>query len=181
VDDSEKLAADARTLSLSEFVTQYRGCYLAKPPLAETIGRSQNEPERRGFDTERFSRSTLKALQSSADQRAALLGDWAPRWVVLPVRKRVETFPDRISIGRTSASDIRIDFGFVSKLHAHIYLNPNGTIDIIDRSANGMRLDRRDLTKGERQRLYIGCRLELGPLELDLLDATSLHQVLASR
>ncbi|MEM7154543.1 MAG: FHA domain-containing protein [Myxococcota bacterium] len=175
----EAFGNDARRLGRTRFLEKYRGLYLVKRPLADTIARGNAEGARRGFDTEQFSRETLLSLQDSADVRADLLGGWAARWLVLPIRKRTDLFPDRISIGRTNTSDIIIPFGFISKLQAHIYIDDQGRIDLIDRSTNGMQLDRRQVEPGTRVRLYIGCRLEIGPLELDLLDALSLYQLLA--
>jgi hypothetical protein len=178
VDDVDRYRADARDMELEAFVEAHRGFYLVKRPLAQIIERDAKDDERPSFDTTRLSRELLRELQTSTQKRVQRLGELAPRWLVLPVRKRVDTFPDRISLGRSSYADIVLDVDFVSKLHAHIFVADDGTIDLVDRSVNGTRVDGHDLTQGDRVRLYVGCRVEIGPLELELFDAVSLYQAL---
>jgi hypothetical protein len=177
VDDAGPLRAQARALSESRFVTRHRGLYLLKRPVIDTmIDPSPGTVPT--FDTQRLSSSTVRMMQESLQLRAELLGDWAHRWMVIGVEKRTDTFPDRISIGRTTHCDVVLKLPFVSKLHAHLFVGPGGTVEIVDRSSNGTRLAGRFVEKDVRVPLRPGARLGFGPLEVELQDAPGLYHTL---
>ena len=177
MDDAEPLRVQARALSEPRFVARHRGLYLLKRPVIETMI-DQSPGNIPTFDTQRLSSSTVRMMQESLQLRAELLGDWAHRWMVIGVEKRTDTFPDRISIGRTTHCDVVLKLPFVSKLHAHLFVGRGDTVEIVDRSSNGTRLEGKLIDKDVRVPVRPGSRLGFGPLEVELQDATGLYHTL---
>lgn len=101
-------------------------------------------------------------------------------WVILPVAKRPDSpYPDRVSVGRASNCDIVLRFGIVSKLHAHFIISPEGPLSIGDRgSANGVFVNGQRLAAQEMRPLATGDRVGFGDLELEIVDARTLHSLL---
>lgn len=167
----------ARTLGRDAFVAEHAGLYLLKRPLGEEADALDDTGQH--FDTARFSMDSMRMILSSEEKRAKLLGEWADRWMVAPVRKRVETFPDRISIGRTNYCDIVLKLGFISKLHAHIFLTGNASrVELVDRSSNGTSVAGKPLETGVRTKVDVGTRIAFGALDVQLLDAGGVHDAL---
>lgn len=106
----------------------------------------------------------------------------ADRPQLAPVKKRPgNPDPWMFSIGRCATCDVVLHFPVVSKLHAHLTVDPSGKIAIIDAgSATSTRRNGRRLTPKQAEHLQIGDRLAFGSLELELCDAERLHQLLAS-
>lgn len=176
MDDAGPLRAQARALSEARFISRHPGLYLVKRPVIDALV----EPMPSGqptFDTQRLSSSTVRMMQESLQLRAELLGDWAHRWMITTVEKRTDTFPDRISVGRTTHCDVVIKLPFVSKLHAHLFVGDDGAVEIVDRSSNGTRLGGRLIEKDVKVPVRPGARLGFGPLEVELHDAPSLHRL----
>ncbi len=164
----------ARRMSREAFVAEHAGLYLLKRPLGEEAEPLDDTGQH--FDTERFSLDSMRMILSSDEKRAKLLGEWADQWMVAPVRKRVETFPDRISIGRTNYCDIVLKLGFISKLHAHIFLTGDPTaVELVDRSSNGTSVAGRALENGVRTRVPVGTLIGFGALDVQLLDAGGVY------
>lgn len=177
MDDAAPLRDEARALTESQFVARHPGLVLLKRPVVDSIldpspGRAPT------FDTQRLSSSTVRMMQESLQMRAELLGEWAHRWMWIAAEKRTDTFPDRISIGRTTHCDVVIKLPFVSKLHAHLFVAEDGSVEIVDRSSNGTRLDGFLIEKDVRVAVRPGARLGLGPLEVELHDAVGLYHAL---
>jgi hypothetical protein len=180
VDDAGPLRAEARALSEARFVARHRGLWLLKRPVIDSmIDPSPGSVPT--FDTQRLSSSTVRMMQESLQMRAELLGEWAHRWMIIGVQKRTDTFPDRISIGRTTHCDVVIKLPFVSKLHAHLFVADDGTAEIVDRSSNGTRLDGRVVAKDVRVAVRPGARLGFGPLEVELQDGAGLYRTFRDR
>jgi hypothetical protein len=177
MDDAAPYVESARRLSREAFLAEHGGLFLLKRPLTRAVP-SPEVNSRQRFDTARFSLDSMRMIQASTEKRARLLGDWAERWLVAPVAKRVETFPDRVSVGRTNYCDIVLRLGFVSKLHAHIFIDGDGAAAIVDRSSNGTAIDGRILRTGVRTRLRLGSRISFGALDVELVDGGDLHDAL---
>jgi hypothetical protein len=101
-------------------------------------------------------------------------------WIIAPVKKREGgPFPDRIGIGRARNCDVVLRFATISKLHAQLRLGDPLTIVDID-SANGTKLNGRALQPRKPEPIVVGDRLELGAVELRLLDAGELFTLLGA-
>jgi hypothetical protein len=94
-------------------------------------------------------------------------------FVVYPLKKSPDKpFADRLHVGRASSNDICIPHGSVSKLHARIVFDDDGTPIIVDAgSTNGIRISGRTLDKGEERRLKSGTLISFGDCGLVLVDA----------
>lgn len=102
-------------------------------------------------------------------------------WRYLEIAKRAgNPFPDRISLGRANNCDIVLRFGFVSKLHAHFIAGDGAALRLVDnRSANGTVIAGRPLAPGETASVHSGDWIAIGPLRLQLLDASDVFDALA--
>ena len=99
-------------------------------------------------------------------------------WIIAPIQKRPGgPFPDRIGIGRTRNCDVVLRFPTISKLHAQFRLGDPMTLVDLD-SANGTRVNGEQLAPRVPRTVVIGDRIELGSVELQLLDAARLYDVL---
>lgn len=103
------------------------------------------------------------------------------QWRVVEVAKREgNPFPDRISVGRANNCDVVLRFPFVSKLHAHFLPGDGAALRLTDqRSANGTTVAGRPLPPGETVDIHSGDWIGIGPLRLQLLDASDLYDALA--
>ena len=100
---------------------------------------------------------------------------------LFPVKKREgNPFPERISIGRAPNCDVVIRLPFVSKLHAHLVVHEDGSFALADnRSSNGTEVNGRELAAGETVPLSLGDRLTLGVLNVELVDAAAVFDLLS--
>jgi len=93
--------------------------------------------------------------------------------VVLPVRKRLETFPSMISLGRTANNDLVLDDPQISKFHASLRFR-DGELELEDAgSANGTFVGKTQLHKGVPQRLRRGDIVRFGSATFELYDAAN--------
>jgi hypothetical protein len=95
---------------------------------------------------------------------------------VVPIVKRPENpFPDRVSVGRSRTSDIPLRIPYVSKLHAHFLIKPDGTLALVDQhSANGTTLEGRKLAGGKPVDVRSGQRISFGGYELQFVEVGEL-------
>ncbi len=90
--------------------------------------------------------------------------------LVLPMRKRLETFPSMISLGRTANNDLVVDDAQISKFHASFRFR-DGELEVEDAgSANGTFIGRAKLVKGVPRLLRRGETIHFGTLAFDLYD-----------
>ena len=141
------------------------GCFLLKRP-------SQRRPSTPGQRDIAFV-TAFSALDADP---------YAQEWRIAPIRKRPENpYPDRISVGRATNCDVVLRVHFISKVHAHILREPDGTYSLRDNQAvaptacNG-----RKLAAGSKQPLAVGDQIALGALEFEFVDSKRLHSVLRS-
>ncbi len=102
---------------------------------------------------------------------------------IMPVRKSSRNpYSDRISVGRAKTCDIILPSPHVSKLHAHIMPNGDGTFDLRDASsANGTFRNGVRLKPDERVHLKPGDKLRFGWLDTQYLDAGLLYDWIKQR
>ena len=107
---------------------------------------------------------------------------FAHEWQVFPVIKRAENpFPERLTIGRAPNNDIVLRVPFVSKVHAHILIGPDGSFRLRDnRVSHGTFHNGKRIAPGEECPLSLGDVLGFGSLELELVGGSRLHDILTT-
>ena len=89
-------------------------------------------------------------------------------------------FPDRISIGRATNCDVVIRLAFVSKVHAHLIIQA-GKLTLRDNKASNFTFhNHRRLDPGSSRSVQLGDILSFGALDLELVDAARLYDILRS-
>jgi hypothetical protein len=163
VESVKEYSQKANSLDLAGFVHAYPEPVFIKHPKRPRPG-DPAEPDF-GFETVQF---TLHF-----DPLAILMQ-------LAPIKKRPgNPFPDRISIGRAPNCDVVLRLPFVSKVHAHLMLQPGGKFLLRDNNAsNGTIKNGRRVEPGESCPVSFGDILEFGSLALELADAARLYQVL---
>lgn len=93
--------------------------------------------------------------------------------VVLPIVKRLSTFPSMISIGRTANNDLVFDSPQISKFHA-LFRVRDGGLDLEDAgSSNGTFVRDTPVVKGTPHKVKSGERIRFGTLLFELHDPAS--------
>jgi hypothetical protein len=102
---------------------------------------------------------------------------------VLPIAKSPgNPYPDRISVGRARNCDIVIRNPSVSKLHAHLRVESDGSYTITDLgSHNGTQVDGRKLVAHTPEPLRPNSTVTLGAVQARVLFNADLHAVLRGR
>lgn len=102
---------------------------------------------------------------------------------VIPlVKAPANPYSDRISVGRARNCDVVLRNPSVSKLHAHIRKEPNGTWVVIDaNSHNGTTIDGMRVTAGQTIPIKIGEPITFGGMIVRIATATMVHQALLGR
>ncbi|MCZ6862563.1 MAG: FHA domain-containing protein [Alphaproteobacteria bacterium] len=121
--------------------------------------------------------ATMVGVLSLADEVSEITGSVS--LVAFPVRRGSESVTHLVTVGRTSNNDIVISDISVSRFHAFLKQDANGTFQILDSgSTNGTRVNGAKVpTRGEGPptNLKSGDTLRLGRVEFTFLDATALH------
>jgi hypothetical protein len=95
------------------------------------------------------------------------------------VKARGNPYPDRISVGRARNCDMVMRDPSVSKLHAHFRTRVEGGFDLVDLgSANGTRINGRQLTAHELEWVSPGDTIQFGAVLAKLVDADALFDIL---
>jgi len=98
---------------------------------------------------------------------------------VVAVKKNPENpFPDRLTIGRAPNCDVVIRFAFISKVHAHLFVQGDKLTLRDNKGANGTFHNHKKLEAGSSKTVKLGDTLGFGALELELIDAGRLYQLL---
>ena len=99
---------------------------------------------------------------------------------VVPVAKREgNPFPERLTVGRATNSDVLLRVPFVSKVHAHVIREPDGSFSIHDNNpSNRTYLRNRVLEAGATRKLDVGDSVAFGSLEFEFVDAGRLYDIL---
>jgi pSer/pThr/pTyr-binding forkhead associated (FHA) protein len=98
---------------------------------------------------------------------------------VVAVKKNPDNpYPDRLTIGRATNCDVVIRFAFVSKVHAHLFVQGDLLTLRDNKAANGTFHNHKKLDAGASRSVKLGDKLGFGALELELIDASRLYQLL---
>ena len=153
----------------ADFVARSPHIFLVKVPVLDTESQAKAGLGGIVYKTRHVSEEALV-------DAAAFSGQW---WVGA-IKKRPENpFPDRISVGRATNCDVVVRVSFVSKLHAHFLVGPGGELRVQDqRSANGTRLNGRELPAGISATVVAGDTVCFGAVELKLMNAGALFDLL---
>ena len=98
------------------------------------------------------------------------------------VKAPTNPYSDRISVGRARNCDVVLRNPSVSKLHAHVRREPNGTWVIIDLdSHNGTAVSNVPILPSRPEVLRSGDLVTFGGVTVRVVDSTELYAVLSSR
>jgi FHA domain-containing protein len=98
---------------------------------------------------------------------------------VVAVKKNPENpFPDRLTIGRATNCDVVIRFAFISKVHAHLFVQGDKLTLRDNKAANGTFHNHKKLDAASSRSIKLGDTLGFGALELELIDAARFYQLL---
>jgi pSer/pThr/pTyr-binding forkhead associated (FHA) protein len=98
---------------------------------------------------------------------------------VVPVKKNPDNpFPDRLTIGRAINCDVVIRLAFVSKVHAHLFIQGQQLTLRDNRASNFTFHNHRKLEPGSSKAVKLGDVLSFGALDLELVDAGRLYELL---
>jgi pSer/pThr/pTyr-binding forkhead associated (FHA) protein len=89
-------------------------------------------------------------------------------------------FPDRITIGRATNCDVVIRLAFVSKVHAHLILDGSKLTLRDNKASNFTFHNHRRLEPGSSRTIALGDVVSFGALDLELVDAARLYEILRS-
>jgi hypothetical protein len=147
----------------AEFVAQHPGHYFLKRPRVGAKGSKQEGSF--GFNT----------VAAKVDQ-----DPFADEWRVVPVVKREgNPFPERLTVGRATNCDVILRMPFVSKVHAHVIHEPDGSFSIHDNNpSNRTFLKNRVLDAGATKKLAVGDAIAFGSLEFEFVDAGRFYDIL---
>jgi hypothetical protein len=156
----------AREMTRSAFAAQYTHPFLV-------IGEIQKEEDVE-FQTH------VPVAFSSKDPKA--LAQAALREVqgIFPVLKSARNpYKDRISVGRAKTCDVVLQTRYMSKLHAHLLRNDDGTFELRDaNSSNGTFKNGERLQQNQKVPVRPGDRVRFGFLETQFVDAAQLYDLL---
>jgi hypothetical protein len=94
-------------------------------------------------------------------------------------KKPGNPFPDRLTLGRATNCDVVLRLPFVSKVHAHLLIEPDGNLTLRDNNAlKGTAHNYRKLEPGSSREVQPGDILSFGSLDLELADAARFYTVL---
>lgn len=160
----EKYKRIARECGELEFVQRFPHNFLVKRPTAATRPQAQESP-----------RFTFATVTAKVDDEV-----FASIWQVVPVTKREgNPFPERLSIGRATNCDLVVRLPFISKVHAHLLVKPDGRLELVDNQAsNGTFHNHRQLRPGEARPVQPGDVISLGKLSLELFTPAGLYRLL---
>jgi FHA domain len=162
MDEVTEYLRKARGVTQATFQQLYPHHFLYKHPK-DLVADSSNEPE---IDY------TTRTIDLNFDPMANMVQ-------LVPVKKNPENpFPDRLTIGRATNCDVVIRFAFISKVHAHLFVQGDKLTLRDNKPANGTFHNRRKLEPGGSISIKLGDTLGFGAIELELVDAAKLYQLL---
>jgi hypothetical protein len=152
----------ARGMALSAFQQQFPHLFFFKHPK----GARSERDSAPGFDY--------------ATQAISLNFDPMPgETQLVPVKKNPDNpFPDRLTIGRATNCDVVIRLPFVSKVHAHLFVQGDKLTLRDNKAANFTFHNHRKLEPGSSRSIKLGDIISFGALDLELMDATRLYELL---
>jgi hypothetical protein len=153
----------ARGLTRALFVARHPGYFLIKRP--------SDAPQ----SEQRASEFNFATVAGKLE-----IDPFASHWRIVPVAKRPDNpFPERMTVGRAPNCDIVLRIPFVSKVHAHIMLHPDGSHSLHDNHPSNPTLhNSRTLEPGSTTPLAVKDRVGFGSLEVEFVDAARLYDIL---
>jgi hypothetical protein len=99
---------------------------------------------------------------------------------VVAVKKNPDNpFPDRLTIGRATNCDVVIRLAFVSKVHAHLFIQGGDKLTLRDNKASNYTFhNHRRMEPGSSRTVKLGDILSFGALDTELVDAARLYEIL---
>jgi hypothetical protein len=162
MDDATEYVRKARGVTQASFQQLYTHHFLFKHPKAMIV----DSPRDTDIDY------ATRAIDMNFDPMPNVVQ-------LVPVKKNPENpFPDRLTIGRATNCDVVIRFAFVSKVHAHLFVQGDKLTLRDNKAANGTFVNRKKLDPGGSRSVKLGDTLGFGALELELVDAGRLYQLL---
>jgi hypothetical protein len=169
VHNLDELVFAAQELPRESFARRYAGWYLFRRPAVELGSEGVSGLP---YDTVQ---GGILSFREPVDPGLRA----APYRLARLEKRPGNPHPDRLSIGRAVHCDVALRYSFVSKLHAHLQRESDGTLKIGDhRSTNGTSVNGVRLAPGETRTIRTGDRIGFGKLICELLDAPALHAVL---
>ena len=160
--DVNELTALASEMSKEDFAARFPHLFLV----------FHEDPS--GISPLQFSTQVVSKRDAASRQKGGVLR-------VLPVVKAPgNPYSDRISVGRARNCDVVLRDPSVSKLHAHVRKEPNGTWVIIDLdSHNGTAVASVPILPSRPETIRSGDLITLGGVTVRVVDASYLHGLLA--
>lgn len=170
MDPTESIAQLARTLGRTEFESKFAGVFfLVKRPSVASAGPTEDEAPISYHTT--HVRVTHDVVDAH-DVFGAELCVWT-------IEKRLDNpYPDRVGVGRAPNCDVVLRAPYLSKLHAHFSSVGDQWLLSDNRSANGTSLNGKKLAPGESVPVQSGDRVNFGGIELEMLDAVGVYELL---
>jgi S-DNA-T family DNA segregation ATPase FtsK/SpoIIIE len=147
--------------------------------LAELRVRPDRQQELAGFDL-LAAASHEVVLEEGAGRADALVACVTAETVLVPVRRKAESFWDQVTVGRAPTCDLVLDDPAVSSVHAHFELGAGGrTVGLVDLgSSNGTRVEGRAIAPHVVVRLGHGDCVRFGQTVFYFLDHGALAALL---
>jgi hypothetical protein len=162
MDDVTEYLRKARGVTQATFQQLYAHHFLFKHPKEAPVEQA-SEPD---FDY------ATRAIDLNFDPMPTVTQ-------VVAVKKNPDNpYPDRLTIGRATNCDVVIRFAFISKVHAHLFVQGDKLTLRDNKGANGTFHNRKKLDAGSSRSIKLGDTLGFGALELELIDAGRLYQLL---
>ena len=161
--DTNELMELASKVGPDEFSVRFPHLFLVFYETVDTVGVSS-------FATQVISKDMARGRPTSQIRAVPL------------VKAPNNPYSDRISLGRARNCDVVLRNPSVSKLHAHIRKEPNGTWVVIDaNSHNGTTIDGNRVTAGQSIPIKIGEPITFGGMIVRIATASMVHQALLGR
>jgi pSer/pThr/pTyr-binding forkhead associated (FHA) protein len=153
----------ANKLSADEFAARFPHLFLLYYETVDPVGASS-------FATQLVSRDAARKKPTSELR------------VVKLIKAPTNPYSDRISVGRARNCDVVLRNPSVSKLHAHIRREPNGSWVVIDlNSHNGTVVDGMRVSGSQPVPIKVGEQVTFGGMTVRIVDAHQLYLVLLGR
>jgi hypothetical protein len=156
---------DVQQSSAAQFAEHHPGLFFLVYQSDRPLGRAE-------FQTADYETSVVELVEAIRSGQCKV--------GVLPIRKSSRNpYPDRISLGRARNCDIVLRHPSVSKLHAHIRAQQNGSYTITDLgSRNGTSIGDHALAPRQPEPLHPNNRVVFGTVAAHALDGATLHAAL---
>lgn len=161
--DTTELTELANKLGSEEFASRFPHLFLVFYETVDAVGVSS-------FATQVISKDAARGRPTSQVR------------VVPLIKAPNNPYSDRISLGRARNCDVVLRNPSVSKLHAHIRKEPNGTWVVIDaNSHNGTTTDGQRVAASQPIPIKIGEPITFGGMVVRIATASMVYQALLGR